>query len=233
MERPLHGGQTEGVVRVGDTVRRPVGSNVAEIHETLRFLERNGASWVPRVLGVDDQGREILRWAPGEPTWTRHRHYWGALADMSRIGRTVRELHDLLGRHPTSDFDRQLTHGDLGPWNVIAAQDAQLTIIDWDSLGLRPRLWEVAHAAWAFVPLMDRNETDAIGWEGDPPDHAARLLAFCRGYGLSLREVSALLEAVEHVCVKTDAGDAAMAINRAFVAERTASWRHTLSAELN
>jgi hypothetical protein len=58
---PLTGGRiTEGVVRVGDTVRRPTTSKSAFTAELLQLLERNGFDGAPRYLGQDDEGRALL-----------------------------------------------------------------------------------------------------------------------------------------------------------------------------
>lgn len=52
-EIPLVGGDvTEGVVRVGDTVRRPVGSHSPLVHTLLRHLEEVGFPGAPRFLGI-------------------------------------------------------------------------------------------------------------------------------------------------------------------------------------
>ena len=59
-EIPLPGGNVGGAVRVGDTVRRPTGPWTPAVHELLEFLAVAGLPRIPRVLGVDDQGREIL-----------------------------------------------------------------------------------------------------------------------------------------------------------------------------
>jgi hypothetical protein len=53
-ESPLRGGRsTAGVVRNGDTVRRPVRARAPFEHELLRHLETRGFSGAPRFLGVD------------------------------------------------------------------------------------------------------------------------------------------------------------------------------------
>jgi hypothetical protein len=58
-EVPLHGGMsTPGVVRVGDTVRRPMGANADYVHGLLLQLEHRGFEGAPRYLGVDQQSRE-------------------------------------------------------------------------------------------------------------------------------------------------------------------------------
>ncbi len=63
---PLSGGNVSlGVVRVGDTVRRPVGPHARSVHRLLRHLERNGFAQAPRVLGHDEEGREVLSFIPG------------------------------------------------------------------------------------------------------------------------------------------------------------------------
>ena len=60
-EIPLPGGDvTEGVVRLGDTVRRPLGDHSDQVHLVLRHLEARGFDGAPRLLGVDDRGKVRL-----------------------------------------------------------------------------------------------------------------------------------------------------------------------------
>lgn len=56
---------TSGVVRVGETVRRPMTTASPAVHELLRHLERVGFDGASRLLGIDDQGREVLTFHPG------------------------------------------------------------------------------------------------------------------------------------------------------------------------
>jgi hypothetical protein len=51
------------VERIGDTVHRPVAPWTAAVHDLLRYLEDVGYEYSPRVLGFDEQGREVLTWA--------------------------------------------------------------------------------------------------------------------------------------------------------------------------
>lgn len=53
------------VVRVGDTVRRPMHPWSASVHELLRHLAEVGFPYSPRVLGVDEAGREVLSYVAG------------------------------------------------------------------------------------------------------------------------------------------------------------------------
>ena len=64
---PLTGdGVTPGIVRLGDTVRRPVRPFTATIQAYLAHLHRAGFTAAPVPLGTDEQGREVLSYVPGE-----------------------------------------------------------------------------------------------------------------------------------------------------------------------
>jgi hypothetical protein len=64
---PLLGGDvTVGLVRIGETVRRPRGSGSDLVEAVLRFLEVSGFDGAPRFLGIDAQGRQVLSYVHGE-----------------------------------------------------------------------------------------------------------------------------------------------------------------------
>ncbi|GAA4527045.1 hypothetical protein [Nonomuraea ferruginea] len=92
-EIPLQGGDvTDGVVRVGDTVRRPARSSTPAVHALLRHLEAAGFRGAPRVLGFDALGREVLTYLPGATGVSPVSVSDGALADLARLfaGSTTR-----------------------------------------------------------------------------------------------------------------------------------------------
>ena len=89
-EIPLLGGDmTEGVVRVGRTVRRPVRPHTAAVHALLRHLDAAGFDGAPRVLGIDANNREVLTYLPGvvarrpRPAFTAADATLAALAECS------------------------------------------------------------------------------------------------------------------------------------------------------
>jgi Glycine transporter len=66
-EQALAGGrQTQGIVRVGQTVRRALHQRSDYVHALLRHLEAVGFDGAPRLLGIDARGREVLSYLPGE-----------------------------------------------------------------------------------------------------------------------------------------------------------------------
>lgn len=176
---PLEGGNaTDGVVRVGSTVRKPWTLNTAAVFEFMSAVRAAGVD-VPRTLGRDDQGRQVLEFAPGRlamhsPPLT--------LRQLSRVGALVRTIHDAASDFtPTRPFaqdvllpapkEELICHNDLAPWNLIVGD--RWVFIDWDGAGPSTRLWDLAYSAQAFT-LSDVHE---------PADRAAtRLAAFVHGY---------------------------------------------------
>ncbi|TME96863.1 MAG: aminoglycoside phosphotransferase family protein [Chloroflexi bacterium] len=191
LEERLGGGRsTTGVVRIGETLRRPVGPWTPTIHAFLRHLHASGFAAAPEVFGLDDQGREILSYIPGE-TWGDHidpdepktelvtvRPWPEATRSesaLAEIGRLYSDLHRAArGFRPTAPIWREyelpmhegeiVCHGDAGPWNVVYREGLPVALIDWD--GAQPNLPinDLATIAWSFVPLGPDDFLHACGF---------------------------------------------------------------------
>ncbi len=59
-------GVTQGIVRIGDTVRRPLRPFSLTVQAYLAHLRDAGFTGAPLPLGVDEQGREVLSFVPGD-----------------------------------------------------------------------------------------------------------------------------------------------------------------------
>ena len=100
-----------GIVRVGDTVRRPPRESSGAIRALLLHLERVGFDGAPRFLGIDEQGRDVLTYLEGEvplppyPSWSMTDDVLSGLADL--LGR----FHEATG-----SFDQTGTWGWSGQW---------------------------------------------------------------------------------------------------------------------
>ncbi|MEU7996116.1 phosphotransferase [Micromonospora sp. NPDC049060] len=181
-EEPLPSNATAGVVRVGDTVRRPVGPWTDAVDALLEHLHAVGFSGAPRPLGRDAQGRQVLEYVPGEVGAASGTY---PVADLFAIGRMLAELHEALaGFTPPAgaawqrlippDREELVCHNDVAPWNLIRA-DRGWVLIDWDAAAPGSRLWDVAYAAQSMAGLRpDRPVAES----------AARLRAFADGYRL-------------------------------------------------
>jgi Ser/Thr protein kinase RdoA (MazF antagonist) len=145
----LTGGRlTPGVVRVGATVRRPVGPHSPFVHALLAHLERAGFTAAPRFLGIDDRGREILSYLHGQvpdnldPGWTD-----GQLAGAARL---LRRFHDATADSPLAGAAEVVCHGDISPVNTVFAEGQPVALIDFDMARPGPRIWDVAYGLFLW-----------------------------------------------------------------------------------
>jgi phosphotransferase family enzyme len=181
---PLTGGNVgTGVVRVGDTVRRPAGFWSDSVDALLRHLNSVGYEGAPWTLGFDDRGRHVLEYVEGDvrEPFRAADH----LAAVRRVGALIREFHDASASftEPAGsrwnvviepDARELIVHHDLAPWNLVMGR-ARWVFIDWDNAGPGSRSWDLAYAARGFAPLAPRTPVAVA---------AARLAALADGYGL-------------------------------------------------
>lgn len=203
-EIPLAGGDVNVVVRVGDTVRRPV--EPPGVQALLRWYEHVGFEGAPRFLGIDEQGREVLSYVEGDPAFAPV----PAGDDVvEAIAKLLRQAHDAQeGFVPPKDAAWQrheadpevgevIGHRDLFWTNVIFRDGLPAALIDWELAGPTTRALEVALAAtyWAGV----RIDRQLVQW-GLPLDRRGkRLRLLCDAYGLDGTQRAGLLdELVEH-----------------------------------
>jgi aminoglycoside phosphotransferase (APT) family kinase protein len=172
-EVPLEGGAIAQVVRVGDTVRRSTGPWTPAVHEVLRHLEAVDCDLAPRVLGFDEQGREILTHLPGSTIQPHHVHLLERDETLVRAGAFVSELHAALPRHPDGTM---ALHGDLGTWNVLVDGDRWFAI-DWDSTHRGEPLWEVSYCLLSFCSLWQERSLA-------PAEAVRRMRLFAVGSGI-------------------------------------------------
>jgi hypothetical protein len=201
----LHGGLTNAgrVTRVGDTVRRPPSS--AATWALLEHLERAGFDGAPRFLGVDDRGREILSYLPGEAAIEPQQEW--ALSDRAlvSVAELLRRFHDAVASfdpagHAWPDFvpqrfrDGLVSHNDPNLDNVIFSGGVAAGLIDFDLAGPGSAVWDVTCAARLWAPLRD---------ERDLPEELRgrsleRLRLFVDAYGLPRSERDRVVEAAVH-----------------------------------
>lgn len=147
-EEPLSGGNTTVVVRVGETVRRPVGPWTAAVHDLLNHLASVGFPGSPRVLGIDDTAREILEFVPGEvgtlssaqplPEWFRTPEgcwtigRWIRDFQAAQLGFVVDPAKPWRRAEGTSLAPGQvIVHHDVSPYNSIDIAKAHQLAADW------------------------------------------------------------------------------------------------------
>jgi Ser/Thr protein kinase RdoA (MazF antagonist) len=182
LEERLYGGNVaDSVVRVGDTVRKPVTSATSSVEAFLEHLFEVGFRGSPRTLGRDEKGRHVLEYVPG----ATQEPFSYTSEELGRVGRLIREFHAAAKSFVPPegaewkvvirpDSEELICHHDLAPWNLVRGGD-RWVFIDWDGSGPGSVLWDVAYAAQSFVPLIHG---------GEPAADALRLRCFVDGYGL-------------------------------------------------
>jgi hypothetical protein len=192
-EQPLTGGNVNhGVVRVGNTVRRPAGPWTPAVHALLTHLHDAGFHAAPRPLGIDDQGREVLTFAPGNVVWPDGFALVESPQRLAHVARLIRDFHDAVeGFTPSPDAHWQvlipaegndiIAHHDLAPWNLVISDEGEHVLIDWDSAAPGSKLWDIADAIHGFIPLSAHQD-----WQRR--DASTRLRVFADEYGLDEAE---------------------------------------------
>lgn len=176
----------------GVHVRRPLGSWSAAVHQLLERLEQHEVPGVPRFVAVEDaaeiltlvSGRAIRRpWpdAVRSPRW------------MEQVGRWLRLVHGATSGFQLADGasfawgpaepgpGHVVTHGDLGPWNMLERDGEFAGVIDWDLARFGDPLDDLAEVAFELGPL--RQDRDMLAEGAAAQTVQTRIAALCRGYG--------------------------------------------------
>ncbi len=206
-EQALTGGMNPdaGVVRVGNTVRRPAGRSAPAVRSLLLHLEDVGFDGAPRFLGTDEQGRDVLTFIDGDvplppyPAW--------ALTDsaLQELGGLVRRFHDA-----TATFDATsvagwsdewsdpsggpvICHDDLFPENVVFRDGHVVGLIDLAEAAPGRRFWDLAIAAQEWAPL---HAPGARPHHPDDLDGVRRTALLARAYGVDPEQAEELVDVV-------------------------------------
>jgi hypothetical protein len=249
----LHGGTTNAglVTRVDDTVRRPLRPTSAATRALLEHLELVGFQGAPRYLGIDDRGREVLSFIPGQAALAPYPGW--ALTDeaLVSVAQLLRRYHDAVasfdpGGHrwahplPQRFCHGLISHNDPNLDNIIFENGRAVALIDFDLAGPGSAAWDLACTARLWAPLRARSDCPAQVRRRS----LARLTLFADAYGASSSVRAELVEAIveAHDWCYEIVRDAVAAGHEAFGlywrgggrprAERTRRWLATHAPEM-
>jgi Phosphotransferase enzyme family len=204
-EELLQGGTTNAglVTRVGDTVRRPLRPTSGATKALLDHLERVGFEAAPRHLGVDDVGREVLSFIPGQAAIAPYPDW--ALTDdaLVSVAHLLRRYHDAVASfdpnghrwpHPLPRrFDHGLvSHNDPNLDNIIFQNGRAVALIDFDLASPGSVAWDLACTARLWAPLRAQRDTPSRVRRRS----LARLALFADAYGAPSDTRAELIEAI-------------------------------------
>lgn len=177
-----------------ELVKRPEQKWSPNVQKFLGYLRDQGVEYVPKPLGIDDSGNEIVSYVSGEV----YNYPLPAilLNDQSIIsaGQLLKDFHDrgvdflgcLEGQEVwmlTYEMPHEvMCHSDFAPYNVTTVDGLATGIIDFDTLMPGTRLWDIVYGAYRWVPLYF-DETTVMTRE-----MSKRLKLFLEAYGLSKSE---------------------------------------------
>ncbi|HEY2667743.1 MAG TPA: aminoglycoside phosphotransferase family protein [Actinomycetota bacterium] len=242
-EVPLIGdGVTRGIVRIGDTVRRPMRPMTSTVQAYLRHLHARGFTAAPIPLGTDEQGREVLTFLPGDVPAEPLSPQCAGEDVLVALARLIRRLHDAAeGWEPPRDavwgtlpgapvpplsVPELVGHADYCPGNVVFRDGLPTALIDFDLAKPTTRLAEVGNALRYWIPLRDPADR-APGLRAF--DAAARIRVFADAYGLDedrrARLVPVLIERARASLAWAETAAAADPVFRRFWEN---DWRHAM-----
>jgi Phosphotransferase enzyme family len=208
-ESLIGGSDTQGIVRIGDTVRRPLRPFSLTVQAYLAHLRDAGFAGAPLPLGVDEQGREVLSFVPGDL------HGWplppeaAGEAVLVALARLVRALHEASAGwvpppdavwwtspanhgHPITERTELVSHRDYALGNVVFRGGRPVALIDFDLAKPTTRVYDISNALWYWAPLK---------W-GDPRDRPPalanadiphRVAVFADAYGMTAQQRTELM----------------------------------------
>lgn len=129
---------------------------------------------MPRFLGIDEAGREILSFLPGTVPVDL-----GAYDDtqIRAAAALLRRFHDATATLPLlkgTGCD-VVCHNDWAPTNTIFLNDMPIAMIDFDTAQPGERLWDLGYSAFTWLDLGNDDYT--------PGEQIRRLEVFADGYG--------------------------------------------------
>ncbi len=179
------------MVRVGDTVRGAAGPWTPAVHALLRHLRARGFRQAPEPLGIDRKGREIFGLLPGRvATYPLPAFIWSD-DTLVAVAQRLAAYHQATAgfvppagavwQWPTHQPAEVVCHNDFAPYNLLFEGGRLTGVIDFDTASPGPRVWDLAYAAYRFVPLTDPANPDAPYPGLD--QQVRRLARLCEAYG--------------------------------------------------
>jgi len=196
---PLAGGNANAsVMRIGDRVHRAAGPHSATVQRLIAHAREQGVCWVPAAHGFDAEGREVLDFVPGEVGHGDHPVTWTD-ETLATVASALRQWHDAAANFESQPDDtwwrdpigpaETISHGDFAPYNHVFLDGRFAGVIDFDTCVPAPRLWDLAYAAYRYVPLTPGRADavdDGAGADRSPfgrGEQAARLETLLAAYG--------------------------------------------------
>ena len=207
-EEVLQGGVANAgaVVRIGSDVLRPSNEHSASILEFLSELAARGFVGAPLPVRLDDDGRERLRFIPGDVAIPPYPEWVQTDDSLTSTVVLIRDLHDASlgvatdGMTWSSEMADPvggpvICHNDVCLENVVFRDGHAVALLDFDFAAPGRRTFDLAAFARMCVPVDDDVSSTKLGWH--PSNRPGRLRLVCDAYGLDAAGRSEVLGSLD------------------------------------
>lgn len=201
----LDGGRQDSITRKGKRVHRPANEWTPTVHRFLRSLNEHGFNAAPIPYEITAEGEEIVSYLEGEVYNEELPLSLQSDETLLSVVKLIREFHkasasflnNLDGTESWMLVPREpneiICHGDIAPYNMVMRGNVATGIIDFDTIHPGPRIWDIAYAAYRWVPLMAPENPESYG---SKEDQMRRLRLFLEEYGELNCDIKTMLQTV-------------------------------------
>ena len=206
--KDLTSGGMNKVELIGDTVHKTAKGHPM-VRSYLLYLEKSGMPHVPRFLGVDEQGRDMFSYLPGDTMGWEIDHTHPCFTSEETIvdvARFMRKLHDIsVGFLPEAakngwenpffpgEKHETICHGDAGVWNFVFRNGRFAGAFDFDIAYPGTRIWDltstlfsVIHYDYYYYDVPKPNDTAAYrAYQEAAAIRKRRIQLFFETYGMN------------------------------------------------
>lgn len=208
-DQALSGNDKRPIIKIGDKVHRPTEFWQPAVHDLLNFLRSVGFKYSPKVLGIDDQSREVLSYFEGESG----KEGWKQITSdegLIKYAKFLRTYHDAVKDYKPSHSlqwangakglkpGQVICHGDFGPWNIVWSEGEPIGLLDWDLAHPNTPEYDILYALEYSAPFRDDKAT--LEWHHFKavPDRKRRVKIFLEAYGTPpIEDVAAKVAAMQ------------------------------------
>lgn len=138
--------------RVGATVHCAPGTKPDFVRDLLRYLEDQAFDGAPRLLGVDEHGRDIVTFSEGFVAPDLDVRRW-RFEQIEAAFKLLRAFHDVTAGSLLAGSAEVVCHNDFTPQNVVFRDGRPAVLIDWEFAAPGSRRRDLAHGLWQWLNI--------------------------------------------------------------------------------
>lgn len=162
----LKGGRVGKIQKVKNTVVRPANVWTPTVHKFLRFINENGADFVPIPYKIDGD-KEIISYIEGDvfnetlpDSFSKDNMIVSAAELLSKFHSFSQEYvkhidNDCIWMLKPNYPIEIICYGDFAPYNTVIGNDRAIAMIDFDTIHPGSRLWDVSYGVYRWIPFTD------------------------------------------------------------------------------